>query len=97
MILHFNHGEEMQKFFFGDTSNNVKIYDSIIKAISIGIHAKIDHVRVWEITFANGDDDMIIDCDRTEWNENLQNALNWYTENEMFEQCAIVKNLLDKL
>ena len=97
MILHFDTGDDMRKFFFDDTSSNVKIYDSIVKAISVGMRSNMDAVKIWEIIFANDDEDMIVDCNRPEWKENLESALGWYTENEMFEKCTLVKNLLDKL
>jgi len=87
----------MQDFFFGDAADHSTIYESIIKAISIGMLTKKDTVKVWEIYFANEDEDLIIECEKDEWKENLNNALSWYTENEMFEECAYVKKMIDKL
>ena len=97
MTLEFHDGDEMNHFFFGDDSNKEKIYESITKSISKGISNKMDIVPVWEITFNNGDDDLIIDCERKDWNENLGNALNWYIEQEEYEKCTYIKNLINKL
>jgi hypothetical protein len=97
MILHFENGDQMHNFFFGENVDHPRIYESITKAISVGILHKMNRVKVWEITFDNEDDDMIIECKREEWVENLTNALNWYTENEMYEECARVKRLIEKV
>jgi len=97
MILNFNNGDDMHKFFFGENVDHPKIYHSITKAISVGILRKMDRVKIWEIIFENDDDDMIIDCEKKDWKENLNNALSWYTEQEMFEECAHVKRLIDKI
>ena len=98
MQLEFHDGDDMQDFFFGlDGENNALIYETIVKSIKGGIVRNKDTVQVWEIFFTNGDDDLLIDCERKDFDENLNNALNWYIEQEESEKCQEVKKLIEKL
>ena len=40
--------------------------------------------------------DMHLESDKTEWKENLENALKWYTSEEEYEECAKIVKLIDK-
>ena len=97
MNLEFQDSDAMQHFFFGDGKDDGLIYESIIKSIKGGIVRNKKSVQVWEIFFNDGSDDLIIDADRKDWDENLNNALNWYIEQEEFEKCQEIKTLIDKL
>ena len=91
----FRSEEEFRDFFFGEDAERELIYDNIVDCIDIAISEAKDTAFFAELIIEG--DEMDINCHRPEFKQNLENALNFYIENEIYEKCKNVQTLIDKL
>lgn len=77
--------------FFDD--NESFVYDRILVAVDEGLKSGRDVIRLFEL---NGSG-VYITSDRVDWKPGVENAERFYLEREMYEQCAVCRDLLKVL
>jgi len=91
----FRTEEEFKDFFFGENAEREYIYDNIVSCIKIAMFENLDTADFAEIYIAG--ELMDIKCNRSEFEKNLNNALNFYLEEEIYEKCKEVQELINEL
>jgi hypothetical protein len=91
----FKSEKEFKDYFFGPNAERELIFDFIVKSIEIAVNENKDTADFAEIVIDG--DTLDIKCERPEFKSNLQNALDFYVENEIYEKCKNVQTLIDKL
>jgi len=91
----FRSEEEFKDFFFGENAEKEYIYDNMVNAIEVAMFENLDVADFAEIMIAGETID--IKCERQEFNMNLQNALTYYINEEIFEKCKRVQDLINEL
>jgi hypothetical protein len=90
----FRTEEEFENFFFGEDAEKEYIYDNIVDSIEIAMFEDLDVADFAEIMIAG--DTIDIKCEKHEFSMNLQNALKYYVDNEIFEKCKRVQDLINE-
>ena len=90
----FRTEEEFKDFFFGESAEKEYIYDNIVDSIEIAMFENLETADFAEIIIAGETID--IKCERGEFNMNLQNALTYYIDNELFEKCKRIQDLINE-
>ena len=88
----FTTEEDFKDFFFGDTVQKEYIYDNVVSSIEIAMFENLDIAVIAEVSV--GSEELDIKCQRNEFAVNLQNALIFYEENELYKKCKKVQDLL---
>ena len=91
--LRLKDADAFEEFFFGTNMNKGLIYSNIYASIQKGIFNKQELVQFAQITFESGDE-VILDCHKDDFVENLSNCLNYYIEEEDYERCAQIQKLI---
>ena len=91
----FRSEEEFKDFFFGENAEKEYIYDNMVNAIEVAMFENLDVADFAEIMIAGETID--IKCERQEFSMNLQNALTYYINEEIFEKCKRVQDLINEL
>jgi hypothetical protein len=81
----FRSEKEFREFFFGENAERELIYDYIVECIDVAVSKGESTAHFATITIEG--DEMDINCQRPEFRDNLQNALNFYIDNEIYEKC----------
>ena len=68
------------------------VYKSLVDSVTEGIKDKSESVNIAEIK----NHDVIISVPKSEWKSGLENAMNYYIEEED-EECSKIKKLIKKL
>ncbi len=95
LTIRLENADAVHDYFFG-LGDKEHIYDIMVSQIAKGIEEKVEFVRIAEVELDNGDD-FIIDCWEEDWKENLTMAKQWYIDNEIYESCTQVQNLISQL
>ena len=66
---------------------------TLVANIAEGINEDLESVNIAEIKNHN----VIITVSKSEWKGGLENAMNYYIENEEYEECSRIKKLIKKL
>ena len=66
---------------------------TLVANIAEGINEDLESVNIAEIK----NHDIIITVSKSEWKGGLENAMNYYIENEEYEECSKIKKLIKKL
>jgi len=90
----FRTEEEFTSFFFGEDAEKEYIYDNIVDAIEIAMFEGLETADFAEIIIAG--EVLDIKCERDEFSMNLQNALTYYIDNEIFEKCKRIQDLINE-
>jgi hypothetical protein len=83
--------ESQAKAYF--ESNQQLVYDRMLQAIEEGIVTQRQFIRLFELSGTG----VYITSIKSSWKAGLQQALEFYLENEQYENCAIAKGLIEKL
>lgn len=78
---------------FETKSKKGSVMKSIVEGIEEGINRKWESVGIAEVKYY----DMVITSPKSEWKGGLEKALEFYIEQEEYEECSRIKNLIDKL
>lgn len=69
------------------------VYDRMLQAVEEGVITNRPFIRLFEL---NGTG-VYITSVKSSWKAGLQQALEYYLENEQYENCAIAKGLIERL
>jgi len=69
------------------------VYARLLESICDNINKKTDTLDLFKIYSTN----KCLSIPKSKWKDCLQNALTWYTEKELYEECIECKELLNKL
>ena len=83
--------EDEAEFFFEE--NCEYVYNRILQAVEEGIKSGSDTINLFEL---NGSG-VCITSDRETWRHGVQQALDYYTVNELYDRCARANQLLNRL
>ena len=83
-ILEFN--EEL-------SSKRPQVYKSLIEGVSEAIKKNKKVIKLCEVKNSN----IYITVEKPEWKDSLDKALEFYENEEEYEECSKIKNLIDKL
>tara|TARA_R110002167_G_scaffold315869_4_gene521409 strand:+ start:1033 stop:1311 length:279 start_codon:yes stop_codon:yes gene_type:complete len=78
---------------FKTKSKKRVVYKSLVESVIDGVEHNLLSVNIAEIKYH----DVIISVPKNEWKAGLENAMNYYIEKEEYEECSIIRNLIDKL
>ena len=75
------------------TFKKPQVYRSLVEGISEAIKNKKNKIKLCEVKNSN----TYITVEKQEWKESLDSALQFYINEEEYEECSKIKNLIDKL
>ena len=81
---------EADEFF---EENSEFVYSRILQAVSEGIKAKQDSIRLFEL---NGSG-VYMTSNRSEWKIGVQQALDYFLSVEQYDKCIIARQLMSEL
>jgi len=95
--LNFEDREEFEEFFFGPEAQKEYIFDSIVVQIEEALENKKKWATFAEIFFSGDPVAVYLDLPKKNWIESLENAINYYESEDLFEKCIKVSNIIKKL
>jgi len=75
------------------TFKKPQVYRSLVEGISEAIKNNTNKIKLCEVKNSN----TYITVEKQEWKTSLDSALQFYINEEEYEQCSKIKNLIDKL
>jgi len=66
---------------------------TLVTSIAEGIEDNLESVNIAEIKHH----DIIINVSKKEWKSGLEKAIEYYVEEEEYEQCSKIRDLIEKL
>ena len=84
-VISFNELELKQK--------KPQVYRSLVEGIAEAIKENINEVKLCEVKYAN----TYLTVHRDAWSGSLAKAMDFYIENEQYEVCSKIKNLITKI
>ena len=75
------------------TFKKPQVYRSLVEGITEAIKNKKNKIKLCEVKNSN----TYITVEKQEWKESLDSALQFYINEEEYEECSKIKNLIDKL
>ena len=83
-----------QKVEGKDLTLSIEVYNQIKKAF----YSKVNRKKVTAFSAKVGNHDIIdFILERDQWKTSLDTCLNVFIKNEMYEECAIIRDMLNKL
>ena len=73
--------------------NKPQVYRSLVEGIAEAIKNKSDEINLCEIKYAN----TYLTVHKDVWSGSLAKAMDFYIENEQYEVCGKIKNLILKI
>jgi len=70
-----------------------QVYRSLVEGITEAFETKSDEIKLCEVKYAN----TYLTVHKDMWSGSLAKAMDYYIENEQYEICTKIKNLIDKL
>ena len=82
-------------FEFNEELNLKKhqVYKSLIDGVSEAIKTNKKEIKLCEVKHSN----LYITVEKQEWKKSLDSALQYYENEEEYEECSKIKKLIDKL
>ena len=84
-VISFNELELKQK--------KPQVYRSLVEGIAEAIKDESDEIKLCEIKYAN----TYLTVHKDSWSGSLAKAMDFYIENEQYEICSKIKNLITKI
>ena len=78
---------------FETKSKKPTMMKSLVENITEGIEDNLETVSIAEIKHT----DIIINVPKSEWKSGLEKAMEYYIHTEEYEECSIIKNLINKI
>lgn len=83
-----------QKVEGKDLTLSIEVYNQIKKAF----YSKVNRKKVTAFSAKVGNHDVIdFILERSQWKTSLNTCLNVFVKNEMYEECAIIRDMLNDL
>lgn len=94
-VFEFNSVSELKSKVEGkDLALSMEVYNQIKKAFN----SKVKRKKVTAFSAKVGSHDVIdFVLERDQWPTSLNTCLGVFVKNEMYEECAIIRDMLDKL
>lgn len=94
-VFEFNSVSELKSKVEGkDLALSMEVYSQIKKAF----YSKVKRKKVTAFSAKVGNHDVIdFVLERDQWPTSLNTCLGVFVKNEMYEECAIIRDMLDKL
>ena len=73
------------------TKHASEIFNEILKALVIAINDKLPHVPCFAI------EDAVLHAEHFEYQEKIDDCLQFFLESEQYEKCALIRELQKKL
>ena len=70
-----------------------QVYKSLIEGVSEAIKTNKEEIKLCEVKYTN----TYLTVHKNNWSSSLARALNFYIEQEEYEECSKIKNILSKL
>ena len=87
-------GDLKQKVEGKDLSISLEVYNQIKKAF----YSKVNRKKVTAFSAKVGNHDIIdFILERGQWKTSLNTCLDVFIKNEMYEECIVIKNILNEL
>jgi hypothetical protein len=87
-------GDLKQKVEGKDLTLSIEVYNQIKKAF----YSKVNRKKVTAFSAKVGNHDVIdFILERSQWKTSLNTCLNVFVKNEMYEECAIIRDILNDL
>lgn len=87
-------GDLKQKVEGKDLKISIEVFNQIKKAF----YSKVKRKKVTAFSAKVGNHDIIdFILERNQWKTSLNTCLDVFVKNEMYEECAVIKDMLDKL
>jgi protein-arginine kinase activator protein McsA len=87
-------GDLKQKVEGKDLTLSIEVYNQIKKAF----YSKVNRKKVTAFSAKVGNHDIIdFILERDQWKTSLNTCLNVFVKNEMYEECASIRDMLNKL
>jgi protein-arginine kinase activator protein McsA len=87
-------GDFKQKVEGKDLTLSLEVYNQIKKAF----YSKVKRKKVKAFSAKVGSHDIIdFVLERSQWKTSLNTCLNVFVRNEMYEECAVIRDMLNKL
>jgi len=87
-------GDLKQKVEGKDLALSIEVYSQIKKAF----YSKVNRKKVTAFSAKVGNHDIIdFILERDQWKTSLNTCLNVFVKNEMYEECADIRDILNKL
>ena len=84
-VISFNELELKQK--------KNQVYTSLVEGISEAFETDSDEIKLCEVKYAN----TYLTVHKDNWSGSLAKAMDFYIENEQYEICGKIKNLITKI
>ena len=84
-VISFNELELKQK--------KPQVYRSLVEGIAEAIKDESDEIKLCEVKYAN----TYLTVHKDSWSGSLAKAMDFYIENEQYEICGKIKNLITKI
>ena len=82
----FEYNEELN-------SKKLQVYKSLVEGVSEAIKSNKKEIKICEVKNTN----VYVTVEKQNWKSSLDSALQFYIDKEEYEECSIIKNLIDKL
>jgi protein-arginine kinase activator protein McsA len=87
-------GDLKQKVEGKDLTLSIEVYNQIKKAF----YSKVNRKKVTAFSAKVGNHDVIdFILERSQWKTSLNTCLNVFVKNEMYEECAVIRDILNNL
>jgi hypothetical protein len=87
-------GDLKQKVEGKDLTLSIEVYNQIKKAF----YSKVNRKKVTAFSAKVGNHDIIdFILERSQWKTSLNTCLNVFVKNEMYEECAVIRDILNNL
>ena len=82
-------------FEYNEELNTKKpqVYKSLVDGVTEAIKTNKDKINLCEVKNTN----VYITVEKSEWKSSLDSALQFYENTEEYEECSIIKNLINRL
>ena len=70
-----------------------QVYKSLIEGVSEAIKTNKEEIKLCEVKYTN----TYLTVHKNNWSSSLARALNFYIEQEEYEECSKIKNLINKI
>mgnify|MGYP003132736547 FL=1 len=70
-----------------------KVYKSLVEGVSEAIKTNKKEIKLFEVKNSN----TYLTVHKDNWSSSLANALNFYIEQEEYEKCSKIKNLINEI
>lgn len=95
--LRFNNSSEFEDFFFGPNAEKEHIYNAIVAQIKEALEKGLEAALFAEVIFKHDPLMVYLELPKQNWMDSLTNALRFYEQCDLFEECIEITKIIKKL